>query len=115
MREILEILADYTGLPRPRLEIPRAAALTAGLVSEVIEGRIFGKEPRVPLEAARMSSTKMVFNDERARREIGYSSRPARQAIQDSARWFIDNGYVAASRKALMSLDISSDANYPPG
>jgi hopanoid-associated sugar epimerase len=115
MREILEILADYTGLPRPRLEIPRAAALTAGLVSEVIEGRIFGKEPRVPLEAARMSSTKMVFNDERARREIGYSSRPARQAIQDSARWFIDNGYVAASRKALISLDISSDANYPPG
>jgi dihydroflavonol-4-reductase len=115
MREILDVLADCTGLPRPHLEIPRAAALTAGIFSEVIQGRIFGREPRVPLEAARMSSTKMVFNDERARREIGYSSRPARQAIQDSARWFIDNGYVAASRKALINPDLSSNGNHPPG
>lgn len=103
MREILEVLADCTGLPRPRLEIPRAAALTAGVISEVIEGRLLSREPRVPLEAARMSSTRMVFSDERARRELGYSSRPARQAIQDSARWFVDNGYVAASRKALIN------------
>jgi hypothetical protein len=57
----------------------------------------------------------MVFSDERARREIGYSSRPARQAIQDSARWFIDNGYVAASRKALINPDLSSNGNHPPG
>lgn len=106
MREILESLADCTGLPRPRVEIPRAA----GLASELIEGRILGREPRVPWEAARMSSTMMAFSDERARREIEYSSRPARRAIQDSARWFIDNGYVTASRKALISWDISSGA-----
>lgn len=50
----------------------------------------------------------MIFSDERARREIGYSSRPARQAIQDSARWFIDNGYVTASRQALINWQIPS-------
>jgi dihydroflavonol-4-reductase len=49
-----------------------------------------------------MSATKMVFSDERARRELGYRSRPARQAVLDSARWFAENGYVAASRKALI-------------
>jgi dihydroflavonol-4-reductase len=103
MREMLEILAGWTGLPMPRFEIPRTAALAAGIVSELVEGRILGRQPRVPLEAARMSATKMVFSDERARRELGYSSRPARQAIQDSARWFADNGYVPASRRAMIN------------
>jgi dihydroflavonol-4-reductase len=98
MRAMLEILAECTGLPMPRFEIPRAAALTAGVVSELVEGRMLGRQPRVPLEAARMSTTKMIFSDDRARRELGYSSRPAREAIEDSARWFAANGYVHASR-----------------
>jgi dihydroflavonol-4-reductase len=56
----------------------------------------------VPLEAARMSTTRMIFSDERARSEIGYTSRPAREAIRESARWFTDNGYVTAHRRAAI-------------
>jgi dihydroflavonol-4-reductase len=52
----------------------------------------------VPLEAARMSTTKMTFNDLRARTELGYRSRPAREAIEDSARWFAANGSPAPGR-----------------
>ena len=44
----------------------------------------------------------MIFNDERARAEIGYASRPAREAIRESARWFADNGYVTARRRAAI-------------
>ena len=102
MREILQALADRTGLPMPRLRVPSALAVTAGAASTLIQGRLLRREPRVPLEAARMSTTKMIFNDERARTEIGYISRSAREAIRDSARWFADNGYVAASRKAVI-------------
>jgi dihydroflavonol-4-reductase len=102
MREILQTLADCTSLPMPRLRVPSALAVTAGAASTLIEGRLLRREPRVPLEAARMSTTKMIFNDERARTEIGYVSRPAREAIRDSARWFADNGYVAAGRKAVI-------------
>ena len=54
----------------------------------------------MPFEAARMSAAKMIFSDERARTEIGHTSRPAREAITESARWFADNGYVAARRRA---------------
>ena len=49
-----------------------------------------------------MSGTKMIFNDERARAEIGYTSRPAREAIEESARWFVDHGYVSAARRAAI-------------
>ena len=102
MRQILQILADYTGLPMPRLEIPRGLALSAGVASDLIEGRLLRREPRVPLEAARMSATRMIFSDERARTELGYVSRPAREAIEESARWFADHGYLPASRRAAI-------------
>ena len=98
MREILTALAGISGRPAPRLEIPRGIALAAGAASSLIEGRILGREPRVPLEAARMSATRMIFSDARARAELGHTSRPAREAIEDSARWFTEIGYVSPAR-----------------
>jgi hypothetical protein len=44
----------------------------------------------------------MIFSDARARTEIGYTSRPAREAIEESARWFVDNGYVSSGRRAAI-------------
>ena len=41
MQAILQALAQCTGLPMPRLEIPRGLALAAGAASELIEGRLF--------------------------------------------------------------------------
>jgi ornithine--oxo-acid transaminase len=102
MREILRELADLTGLPMPRYAVPRGLALVAGAASSVVQGKILRQEPRVPLEAARMSTTKMIFSDERARAEIGHTSRPAREAIEDSAKWFAENGYVSADRRATI-------------
>src|SRR5215469_568138 len=103
MREILRILAEHCGLPAPRARIPHGVVLAAAAASTLIEGRLLRKEPRVPLEAARMSGTKMIFSDRRAREEIGHTSRPASDAIEESARWFADNGYVLASRLAKIS------------
>jgi dihydroflavonol-4-reductase len=102
MREILQALADCSGLPMPRYEVPRSLVVTAGIASSLIEGRILQREPRVPLEGARMATTRMIFNDDRARAEIGHKSRPARLAIEDSARWFTDNDYVSAERLAAI-------------
>jgi ornithine--oxo-acid transaminase len=102
MREILQALADCSGLRMPRFEVPRSLVVTAGIASSVIEGRMLRREPHVPLEGARMATTRMIFSDDRARAEIGHKSRPARLAIEDSARWFTDNGYVSADRLAAI-------------
>ena len=100
MQAILQALADCTGLQAPRLQIPLGLILAAGAASTLVQGRLLRQEPRVPLEAARMSAAKMIFSDERARTEIGHTSRPAREAIRESARWFADNGYVRPRRHA---------------
>jgi dihydroflavonol-4-reductase len=102
MRALLRELAGCSGLPMPRLQVSLGLALATGVASDLIEGRLLRREPRVPLEAARMSTRRMVFSDQRARTEIGYTSRPAREAIEESARWFVDHGYVSAARRAAI-------------
>ena len=104
MGPFLAGLASITGLPAPKIQIPRSLALGVGAVSQVVEGRILKREPFAALEAARMSTTNMMFNDARARDELGYSSRPTIDALSDSARWFAENGYVKAKRLRRMQL-----------
>lgn len=94
LKQLLAQLAAATGLPAPRLQVPHAVSLAAAWVSETVQGRLLRRPPRVPLEAARMSATRMAFDDGRARTELGYRSRPAADALAESARWFLDNGYV---------------------
>jgi dihydroflavonol-4-reductase len=102
-RAILETLAEETGLPRPLVRVPAGLALGAAYASELVEGRLARRAPSVPLEGARMATTRMIYSDDRARRELGYASRPAREALVRSARWFADNGYVSPKRLSRIS------------
>jgi dihydroflavonol-4-reductase len=98
MGSFLAALAQSTGLPTPHIEVPRAVALAVGVLSQFVEGRLLRREPNVALESARMSTTNMMFSDQRARDELGHSPRPANEALVDSARWFVENGYVNQKR-----------------
>jgi dihydroflavonol-4-reductase len=96
-------LAACTGLPAPKVQVPRAVALGVGALSQLVEGRLLRREPSVSLEAARMSTTNMMFDDSRARDELGHSPRPASEALADSARWFVEHGYVGAKRASRIT------------
>jgi len=95
MSKLLEMLSGATALPAHDRKFPSSLAVGAAFASDLIQGRILGREPSVPLEAARMSRTHMLYDDSRARDELGYSSRPAIEAVEGSARWFVANGYVS--------------------
>jgi dihydroflavonol-4-reductase len=104
MGPFLAELAKVTGLPAPKWQVPRALALGVGALSQLVEGRLLKREPFAALEAARMSTTNMMFDDKRARHELGYSPRPVTEAMADSARWFADHGYVTPKRLHRMQL-----------
>jgi dihydroflavonol-4-reductase len=98
LQDLLGTLASVTGLPEPRLKVPSALSLAVAAVSEVVEGRLLRRHPSVPWEAARMSTSTMSFDSSRARRELGFSPRPAIEALVDSARWFAASGRVLDGR-----------------
>lgn len=100
LQQLLAELARITGLPAPRLKVPRAVSLVVAGASEAIEGKLMRRHPSVPLEAARMSTSRMSFDGSRACAELGYAPRPARDALIDSARWFVASGKVAQRRLA---------------
>lgn len=100
LRDVLGLLAEATGLPAPTRQFPKGLALMAAGLSELVQARLLGGEPSLPLEAARMSTTHMAFDDRRARAELGYTSRPAAEALARAAHWLVDAGYVRPQRAA---------------
>jgi dihydroflavonol-4-reductase len=97
MGETLAVLADLTGKPAPRLQVPYGVALAAAYVSEAV-ARITGKPPKAPLAGVRMARYKMFFDPAKAIRELGLPQTPPRQALSDAVEWFTANGYVRGAR-----------------
>jgi dihydroflavonol-4-reductase len=92
LQEIFGRLAEVTGKPAPKFRIPYAVAYAAGVVSTGWAG-VTGQAPRAPLDAVRMARKKMWVRHDKAAAELGYSSRPAKEALERAAKWFEANGY----------------------
>jgi dihydroflavonol-4-reductase len=94
LKQILDKLGAITGLPSPKVRVPYAVALAAGVVDEVITARIRGKEPRATVDAVRMSRKKMFVSSEKAQRELGWDTVPVDDALRRAVEWFRTNGYA---------------------
>ncbi len=93
LREILAMIADIVGRKPPRVRLPHAVVLPIAYISETF-ARLTGKPPVATVEEVRMSKKLMFFSSDKAKRELGYTQRPARQALEDAVRWYRDNGYL---------------------
>lgn len=90
--EIMATVADLQGRRAPKIRIPRAPLYPVAFVMEMI-ARATGWEPMLTLDALRMSEKKMYFSSSKAQRELGYTFRPARDALADAIAWFKAEGY----------------------
>jgi dihydroflavonol-4-reductase len=92
LQQIFGELEEVTGKPAPKVRIPYAVAYAAGVASTGWAS-LTGQEPRVPLDGVRMARKKMWVRHDKAARELGYSARPAVEALRRAAEWFQANGY----------------------
>jgi len=90
--DILTIIANQVGRKPPTVKLPRAALYPVAIVAETW-ARLTGKEPLVTIDALRMAKKKMFFSPAKAMRDLGYTARPAPDAIADAIAWFRENGY----------------------
>jgi len=93
MKQAFAVLAEITGVPAPRFQVPYSIALAAAYVNEAI-APLTGKAPKAPLAGVRMARYKMFFNPAKAIRELGLPQTPPKQALADAVAWFREHGYV---------------------
>lgn len=86
VREVFAAIARAAGVPAPRLPVPWRAAYAAALVCDRIYA-LAGREPSLlVLDEVRAGRLPHLFDDARARTELGYRSRPAREALAAAVR-----------------------------
>src|SRR5438093_8956240 len=94
LQQMLATLADVSGLKAPRVRLSARAVLPVVRSAEWFEGSVLRREPVLPSEPVRMATTHMVYDDSRARTELGYTSIPARAALARAARWYFEHGFI---------------------
>ena len=95
MPALLALVDDAVGRTQRRVRLPHGALLPVALAAEGM-ARAFGIEPMVTREMLAMAKKRMFFRSAKARGELGYAPRPARQAVADAVAWFRANGVVRA-------------------
>ena len=75
----------------PGIKLKQSWLYPVALASEWL-ARGFGIEPRVTRETLAMSKKLMFFSSDKARKELGYTPRPARDAVTDAIVWFRQHG-----------------------
>ncbi len=89
LQAMLWEICRLSGRAPPRFKLPRTPLIPIAALNETI-ARFTGREPFLNRESLRLAATPMFFDDAKARRELGYSSRPCEETFTDAVRWFED-------------------------
>ena len=94
LKQMLDLLAEITGLPAPKVQMPYGVAwLAVGLENMIVSG-LLRRTPAHPFEGVKMARHKMFFDPSKAVRELGLPQSPVRAALSRAVDWFRTNGYV---------------------
>jgi len=93
LAELLGRLARIAGRAAPRLRLPHWVPIAVAHLEAPV-ARLLRREPRVPLDGARMAKTRMFFDGSKAVRELGLPQSPIEAALQRAVEWFRAKGYV---------------------
>ncbi len=88
--ELGRALAEVTGYAAPRLPLPPRAVLAIGRVAEKLLS-----EPPLDEQTALLANRFWFYDDTKARRELGHTSRPIAQSLRDAVIWFCERGLAA--------------------
>jgi dihydroflavonol-4-reductase len=87
MKRTFEVLAELSGLPAPKRQVPFWLAMTFARFGESIAW-FTGKPPRAPVAGVCMARYKMWFNPAKAIRELGLPQTAPKEAFREAIDWF---------------------------
>lgn len=94
MKQLLDLLAEITGLPAPRFRLPYYPVLAMSFLNAGFCTLFPSCTPRMTPQTIRMSRHLMFFDPSKAVEELDFPQTPAREALGKAVAWFEENGYV---------------------
>ena len=61
LKQILDVLAELTGLPSPKMKVPHAVAMAFAAFDQTFNGHLMRREPRATIDEVRMGKKFMVL------------------------------------------------------
>jgi len=93
LADMLADIARLVGRRPPKLKLPRTMLYPLAYAAELMAS-LRGVEPFITMDGLRMARHRMFFDDSKARRELGYVSRPYREGLSDAIAWFRAHGLL---------------------
>ena len=91
LADMLADIARLVGRRPPTLKLPRTMLFPIAYGAEWLAS-LRGVAPFITVDGLRMAGKRMFFDNSRARRELGYVSRPYREGLADAIAWFRAHG-----------------------
>lgn len=86
------MIADVVGVSRPSIALPDAALpVIAGAIDVA---RLLGIPTPIDANQTRLGSRDIFFDFSKAWTELGEPQTPMRQSLEDTYRWYVENGYL---------------------
>ncbi|NJK40525.1 MAG: NAD-dependent epimerase/dehydratase family protein [Acaryochloridaceae cyanobacterium SU_2_1] len=93
LKQMLDLLAELTGLSAPQFQVPAWLPLIAAWVDEYVLAAL-GKQPSVPLAGVQMATQQMFYDASKAVTELGLPQTPIKIALQEAVDWFASHDYL---------------------
>jgi len=90
MDEMMSMLNEISGIQPPKYKVPIWLAKTAGIFTPVYY-KLANKTPRFTSYSINTLRSNSYISSEKASRELGYKTRPVKESIEDTFKWFREN------------------------
>lgn len=87
---LMKLLEEISGVKAPAFKVPSWLARTAGTLAPLYYRMVRSKPVFTKYSVDVLNSNSLIRSD-KARAELGYTSRPARESISDAIDWFVSN------------------------
>ncbi len=92
LKDILSRISILTEKKPPRICLPHNFVLPLAWIAEKL-AQITSTPPRMTVDGVRMAKKHMYYSSAKAEKELGYTHRPAIEALHDAVDWFQNHGY----------------------
>ncbi|NET48640.1 MAG: NAD-dependent epimerase/dehydratase family protein [Merismopedia sp. SIO2A8] len=92
--DLLQHLEAITGFPMPKRQVPYWLAYSVSFVQEFLADYVTKQAPAAPLTGVKLARSPMVFDNTKAKVELGLTLRPLEQSLQDAVADYQNRGLL---------------------